>query len=38
MTIVNLCSINVDYVYGVERIARPGETIAARSFSRGLGG
>ena len=38
MTIVNLGSINVDYVYGVERIARPGETIAAKSFSRGLGG
>lgn len=38
MTIFNFGSINIDHVHGVERIARPGETVAARSYVRGLGG
>lgn len=38
MTIYNLGSINADYFYDVPQIPRPGETLAASSFSVGLGG
>lgn len=38
MTIYNFGSINVDHVYRLSALARPGETVAARSLSRGLGG
>ena len=38
MAIFNLGSINVDYVYRLAALAEPGETVAARSLSRGLGG
>ena len=38
MTVYNLGSINADYVYKVPRLPGAGETIAARSVSRGLGG
>ena len=38
MTIFNLGSINIDIVYRVPRLPRPGETLAARSVARGLGG
>jgi len=38
MTIYNLGSINADYFYDVPHIPRPGETLAAASFSVGLGG
>jgi len=38
MTIYNLGSINADFFYAVPRLPGPGETLAARSVSRGLGG
>lgn len=38
MTIFNLGSINVDLFYRVPHLPGPGETLAARSFQRGLGG
>lgn len=38
MTIWNLGSINADHVYRVPHLPEPGETIAAASLSRGLGG
>lgn len=38
MTIWNLGSINIDNVYRVPHLPRPGETLAADSFQRGLGG
>lgn len=38
MTIWNLGSINADYVYRVPHLPGPGETIAAASLERGLGG
>lgn len=38
MAIWNLGSINIDHVYRLERLPRPGETIAARGYSVGLGG
>ncbi len=38
MTIFNLGSINIDLVYRVPHLPGPGETLAARSFHRGLGG
>lgn len=38
MTIFNLGSINVDLFYRVPHLPAPGETLAARSFHRGLGG
>lgn len=38
MTIYNLGSINADYFYDVAELPRPGETLAARGFSVGLGG
>lgn len=38
MTIWNLGSINADHVYAVPHIPAPGETLAATTLSRGLGG
>lgn len=38
MAIWNLGSINIDHVYRLARLPRPGETLAARSHARGLGG
>lgn len=38
MTIFNLGSINADLFYHVPHLPAPGETLAATSFSRGLGG
>ncbi|MBA84116.1 MAG: ribokinase [Rhodobacteraceae bacterium] len=38
MTIWNLGSINADYLYRVPHLPEPGETIAASSLVRGLGG
>ncbi len=38
MTVYNLGSINIDHVYRVARLPRPGETVAARDYARGLGG
>lgn len=36
--ILNFGSLNIDHVYQVERIARPGETIPTRSYSTFAGG
>jgi len=38
MTIYNFGSINIDYIYNVERLPTAGETLAASSFNSGLGG
>lgn len=38
MTIYNLGSINIDHVYRVPHLPGPGETLAARSLTTGLGG
>ena len=38
MTIYNLGSINADYFYRVPSIPKPGETLAAHSLSKGMGG
>lgn len=38
MTVYCLGSINADHVYAVPRLPAPGETVAAREVSRGLGG
>lgn len=38
MPIWNLGSINADHVYHVPHLPRPGETLAAQSYSVGLGG
>lgn len=38
MAIYNLGSINADYAYQVPHLPKPGETIAATSVTRGLGG
>ena len=38
MAIWNLGSINIDHVYRLDHLPRPGETLAARSYVRGLGG
>jgi len=38
MAIWNLGSINIDHVYRLPHLPRPGETLAARDFSMGLGG
>lgn len=38
MAIWNLGSINIDYVYQLEHLPRPGETIAAKNHGKGLGG
>jgi ribokinase len=38
MTIYNLGSINIDMVHRVPHLPAPGETLAAREYSQGLGG
>ncbi|MFC0200036.1 ribokinase [Paracoccus rhizosphaerae] len=38
MAIWNLGSINIDHVYRLQNLPRPGETLAAQDFSMGLGG
>ena len=38
MTIYNLGSINIDMVYQVPHLPAPGETLAAKFYSQGLGG
>lgn len=38
MAVWNLGSINIDRFYQVDHLPAPGETLAARSFSEGLGG
>lgn len=38
MTIYNLGSINIDHSYRLSHLPRPGETVAARSLTTGLGG
>lgn len=38
MAIYTLGSINIDHIYRVPHLARPGETIAATSYHKGLGG
>lgn len=38
MAIWNLGSINIDHVYRMQSLPRPGETLAALAFSMGLGG
>ena len=38
MAVWNLGSINIDHVYRLDRLPRPGETLAARGHARGLGG
>lgn len=38
MAIFNFGSINIDHVYRLQTLPRPGETIASRSLTLGLGG
>lgn len=38
MSIINFGSINIDYVHRVPHFPQPGETLAATSFEKGLGG
>ncbi|QCO55810.1 ribokinase [Pseudorhodobacter turbinis] len=38
MAVYNLGSINIDHVYQVPHLVRPGETLCALEYSRGLGG
>ena len=38
MTVWNLGSINIDHVYAVPHLPEPGETLAARRLTTGLGG
>ena len=38
MTIFNLGSINIDYIYRLPHLVRGGETLAATHFEAGLGG
>lgn len=38
MTVYTLGSINIDHVYRVPHLVAPGETLAARDYSVGLGG
>ncbi|WP_374299648.1 ribokinase [Paracoccus sp. (in: a-proteobacteria)] len=38
MAIWNLGSINIDHVYRLDQLPQPGETLAARSYTQGLGG
>lgn len=38
MAILNIGSINVDYVYQTPHLVEPGETLMAKAFSKGLGG
>ncbi|RBP52854.1 ribokinase [Arenicella xantha] len=36
--IINIGSINIDYVYRVPHFVQPGETLASQTLSKGLGG
>ncbi|TJZ85159.1 ribokinase [Paracoccus hibiscisoli] len=38
MAIWNLGSINIDHVYRLDSLPRPGETLASRGYAEGLGG
>lgn len=38
MTVLNVGSLNIDHVYRVETIARPGETVASSDYRRFAGG
>ena len=38
MSIFNLGSINIDYIYTLPRLLAAGETLASTSFSAALGG
>lgn len=38
MTIYNLGSINIDHIYTMPHLVRPGETLAAQSYQSALGG
>ena len=38
MAIWNLGSINIDHVYRLDSLPRPGETLASQSYGQGLGG
>lgn len=38
MRVLNFGSLNIDNVFSVPEFVRPGETLAAKSFSRGAGG
>ena len=38
LTIYNLGSINIDHVYRLARLPRPGETVSAPTHATGLGG
>jgi len=38
MKVLNIGSINIDHVYGVEHFARPGETLGSRSYAVFAGG
>ena len=38
MAIWNLGSINIDHVYRLESLPKPGETLASRGYAQGLGG
>ena len=38
MAIWNLGSINIDHVYQLESLPKPGETLASRGYAQGLGG
>ncbi len=38
MTILNFGSVNIDHVYRVEHLVRPGETIASRDYRQFSGG
>ncbi|QBX35797.1 ribokinase [Paracoccus liaowanqingii] len=38
MAIWNLGSINIDHVYHLDSLPRPGETLASRAYAQGLGG
>ena len=38
MTILNFGSINIDHVYNLERLARPGETVTSCTYRRFAGG
>ena len=38
MKVLNFGSLNLDYVYQVDRFVRPGETLSARSMALNPGG
>ena len=38
MKIINIGSLNIDRIYGVEHFVQPGETIKVRAYSEACGG